>query len=194
MNPVKLKKGASVLINIGPSKEPSDIVDMLLECHERIHLFVGLARQLAESKHAPKEQVQDAAARIRRYFSEALPMHVADEEKSIQPRLCGRRPEPDNALEAMLQEHRSHESLVEELVQACGVLEAFPDLLSEKREGLGRVVAGLERDFGAHLQEEEAVVLPAIRSLLTDEERQAMLEEFRARRGKHHAPRDTEVT
>jgi len=183
-----------VLINIGPSKEPSDIVDMLLECHERIRLFVGLARQLAEIQDAPEEQVRDAAARIRRYFSEGLPLHVADEEESIQPRLCGRRPEVDNAMEAMLQEHKSHESLLEELVHTCGILEAFPGLLSKKREGLGRVAARLEHDLGTHLREEEAVVLPAIRSLLTDEEREAMLEEFRARRAEHHAPRRTEVT
>ena len=171
-----------MLINIGPSKEPSDIVDLLLECHERIRLFIGLARRMAEAENAGKEEVQDAAARICRYFSEALPLHVADEEESIMPRLSGRRPEVDSVLEAMHREHRTHESGLEQLLQICRLLQVSPESLAERRESLWRISTGLERDFATHLHEEEAVVLPAIRSLLSTEEREAMLSEFRARR------------
>ena len=173
-----------MLINIGPSKEPSDIVDLLLECHERIRLFIGLARRMAEAQHASKDEVQDAAARVCRYFSEALPLHVADEEESIMPRLSGRRREVDSALDAMRRQHKTHESGLEQLLQTCRLLELFPERFDERRESLRRVAAELERDLNTHLREEEAVVVPAIRSLLTAEEREAMLSEFRARRSR----------
>ena len=34
-------------VQIGPSKEPLDVVDLLLECHERIGAFTLTARSLA---------------------------------------------------------------------------------------------------------------------------------------------------
>src|SRR4051812_25565021 len=95
----------SMLIQIGSPKEPPDIVDILLECHERIRSFTGLARRLASTHGLSEEEVRDAAARVTRYFSEALPLHVADEEQSILPRLSGRSPELDAALNGMQREH-----------------------------------------------------------------------------------------
>jgi hypothetical protein len=80
-----------MLIKIGPQKEISDIVDLLLECHERIRSFIGLAGRLANCGPVSDTEVSDAAARVVRYFSESLPLHVADEEESILPRLLGRR-------------------------------------------------------------------------------------------------------
>jgi hypothetical protein len=40
----------------------------------------------------------------------------------------------------------------------------------------------LEREFLVHLDQEERIVFPAIRTLLTVEDRDAMLRELRARR------------
>src|SRR5262245_25640445 len=75
-----------VLIRLGTrARKESDVVDRLLECHERIRNFCALACRLAEGP--PSEQAREAAAQLVRYFTVALPLHVADEEESIRPRL-----------------------------------------------------------------------------------------------------------
>ncbi len=173
-----------MLVNIGSSKESSDVVGLLLACHERIRFFVDLARRLAEAQDASLEEVRAAAARVVRYFSESLPLHVEDEEESILPRLSGREPALDGALETMQREHQEHEPQLRLLVQLCQSIEAHPERFRESRESLKQVAADLERHFHAHLDVEERVVLPAINSLLTQQDRDTMLAELRARRSR----------
>jgi hemerythrin-like domain-containing protein len=177
-----------VLLNISPSGEPTpdrgDVVDLLTACHQRIRFFIDLAVRLSESGDASNDQIHDAAARIVRYFSESLPLHVADEEESIVPRLSGRRPELDRTLDAMHREHEEHETPLQRLLQTCGTLQESPEQLPELRESLRDVASTLSKVFDAHLRQEEEIVLPAIRSLLSDKEQETMLSELRARRGK----------
>jgi len=45
-------------VQIGVPKEPSDIVDLLLECHERIRTFVGLAGRLANTRQPSVDEVR----------------------------------------------------------------------------------------------------------------------------------------
>ena len=44
----------------------------------------------------PRVGVLEASRRCERYFSEALPLHVEDEEQSLLPRRRGRTPELDD--------------------------------------------------------------------------------------------------
>ena len=171
-----------MLIKIGSSQESSDIVGLLLACHERIRFFINLACRLGEAHDTPADEIQDAATRVIRYFSESLPLHVADEEESIVPRLSGREAGLDATLDTMRREHQEHAPQLESLLKICRILQGSPERLADLRKTLLSAASALERDFAAHLQEEEKVVLPAIKSLLTDEERQSMLDELRARR------------
>ena len=171
-----------MLIKIGPSNESSDIVDLLVACHERIRFFIDLALRLGHTTDASPEDVREAAARVVRYFSESLPLHIADEEESILPRLVGKEPMLDRTLETMCDEHDTHEPEVEQLLEICRTLQNVPDQLPEVREHLRHIASRLAGDFKTHLAQEEAVVLPAIRTLLSDQDRQAMLQELRARR------------
>ncbi len=171
-----------MFVKIGSTKEPSDIVDLLLECHERIRSFIGLARRLSEAQNVSENEIRDAAARVVRYFSESLPKHVADEEESILPRLSGRQADLDAALESMRREHEEHAPHLERLLEICRTLQVSPARLDETRASLAQAAVSLERDFQIHLEQEESTILPAIRSLLTHDEREAMLHELRARR------------
>jgi iron-sulfur cluster repair protein YtfE (RIC family) len=171
-----------VLIKIGDTKESSDIVDLLLECHERILAFSGLACRLATADAPSEDEVRDAAARIVRYFSQSLPLHVADEEESVVPRLSGRNQDIDSALRTMHEEHAQHEPYLKSLLETCRQLEASPQRLPEFREALRSTTSVLQDKFVAHLQLEEKVILPAIRTLLTATDRDAMVRELRARR------------
>jgi iron-sulfur cluster repair protein YtfE (RIC family) len=171
-----------MLVNVGPLKEPSDIVDLLKECHDRIRTFIGLAIRLANTEGLPDSEVLDAAARVARYFSEALPFHVADEEESILPRLQGKTPELDAGLSEMHDEHRDHEPQIEALLNVCRTLQQSPERLTEVRPKLLACATRLEQEFLSHLDKEENLIFPAIRQLSTHEERDAMLHELRARR------------
>lgn len=66
---------------------PEDLVDLLGECHERIRRFVAMARQAGSRQGVPADQIAQACIHVERYFTQALPLHVADEEQSIEPRL-----------------------------------------------------------------------------------------------------------
>jgi iron-sulfur cluster repair protein YtfE (RIC family) len=175
-----------MLIQIGPSRDPSDIVDLLLECHERIRSFLSLANRLALARAASRDEISDAAARITRYFSDALPLHLADEEQSILPRLSGRTPELDAALESMHQEHLDHEPQLNTLVELCRKLQASPERLEELRHALLSTASMLGKTLSTHLEHEEQIILPAIRTCLPPRAQAAMLSELRGRRNAQH--------
>jgi iron-sulfur cluster repair protein YtfE (RIC family) len=171
-----------MLIQIGPSKENSDIVDLLSECHDRIRAFTGLAGRLASSGSVSDNEIRDAAGQLVRYFSESLPLHVADEEESILPRLRGRSASLDDAMNVMHEEHERHKPEMESLLRLCRALQNDPQRLPELRETLRATAATLEHEFLTHLGQEEKIIFPAIRTLLGAEDREAMLRELRARR------------
>jgi iron-sulfur cluster repair protein YtfE (RIC family) len=171
-----------MFVKIGSVEKPTDIVDLLLECHERIRTFIGIARRIAGAHDSPPREVGTAAARVTRYFSESLPLHVADEEQSILPRLQGKDPAIDAVLAEMHLEHERHEPQLEALLGTCRMIEQFPERLAEWAPGLAAVATALEQDFLGHLEKEEKVILPAIRNLASEKERHAMLHELRARR------------
>jgi iron-sulfur cluster repair protein YtfE (RIC family) len=171
-----------VLVRIGTKKEPGDLVDALIECHGRIKTFAALARRLGEGAGLGAEEVREAAARVRRYFSDALPRHVADEDLSILPRLRGRDRAVDQALDRMHREHREHERPLASLLDCCARLEADPAALASLGPDLAETAEALERAFLSHLDSEERVVFPALRALCTPAERDAIFAELRDRR------------
>jgi iron-sulfur cluster repair protein YtfE (RIC family) len=167
---------------LGAPRTPADVVDLLLECHERIRAFTAVAVQLAAAHGAPAAEISQAAERVRRYFAEALPLHAEDEEASILPRLRGRDADVDRELEAMHREHDEHGALLREVVGCCAALAADPSRHAELAPFLAASSAGLERHFEAHLAREERVIFPAIRRLLAPEAREEIAAELRARR------------
>lgn len=171
-----------MLIDLGKKKTPEDVVDLLLDCHTRIRSFSRLAVRIAEAEGAPPREVAEAAARVRRYFSVALPFHVADEEESILPRLAGKDAAVDAALRRMEDEHEGHVEPLRRILAICAELVAEPATLPGHREELARVGSALVREFDVHLDSEETIVFPAIRRLLDAGEREAIFAEVRRRR------------
>ena len=168
----------------GPSQtQPDDPRALLLECHGRIRQFAALARSLAAAgPGTPPEQVAGAAGQVRRYFAEALPLHMADEDQSIAPRIRGRDPALDAALADMSAEHAHHQAQIDQLCELCGELEARPAALAELAPVLAPLSAALEAELAEHLRREEDRVLPQLARLLTAGERAAITGEMRGRR------------
>lgn len=170
------------MISLLKASPAGDAVSALLECHDRIRSFTALALRLARANGLAEREARDAAAAVHRYFSAALPLHARDEEESILPRLRGREPALDAALDVMVREHREHEAAVGRLLAACAAVSARPAELARVAPELEAAALELERHFALHLSAEERVLFPALRALLRPEDHQAVLAELRARR------------
>ena len=166
---------------IGRAQRSEELVDLLLACHGRIRSFIAMAVAVGERTDLSDDDVVDGCARVQRYFSEALPLHMEDEEEGVLPRLHGRSPELDAALDRMAEEHDAHAVLLRELLALCAALRADPRDASA-RAALAIVAKQLLLDFEEHLAAEERIVFPAIRELLTREQQTEMVRELRARR------------
>ena len=176
-----------MLLRIGQQPDLSaDLVGALRQCHERIRFFSELACTIAQRHDAPPEQIAEAARRVRRYFTEALPLHVADEEETLTPRLTGRDDELDRELERMRAEHADHAPLVAELLALLEPLERDPGSLarSPRAEALARSAARLRNELARHLADEEATIFPAI-ARLPEAEQERVRREIRRRRENH---------
>lgn len=177
----------TVLVSIGPRAAGGDLVDLLLACHERIRRFVRLAEEVGRRDDVDDAEVIDACQRCERYFAEALPLHVADEEDSLVPRLRGISAEVDAALATMHAEHAAHPPLLGAFLDAARAVQAAPGDRA-RRARLGEAAARLAAAFAPHLAIEEQVLFPAIRAALSDADRAAIVRELRARRGGATSP------
>lgn len=160
---------------------PEDLAQLLLACHQRIRSFSALALRIGSEEGLGAVELREGCERVARYFTEALPLHVKDEEEGLIPQLRGREPELDRALEQMASEHRQHEPLLAELQRA------LQDAISEPadrapRTQLARVAALLGPELERHLDQEERLIFPAIPRLLSFEAQQQLILELRARR------------
>ncbi len=183
-----------MLTRLGKPATPGDAVDLLLECHDRIRSFLAMARRIAEARGAEVEGVAEAAARVHRYFTQALPLHAEDEEASILPRLRGRAAEVDGELDTMAREHGEHARPLRALTDACAALSGDAGRHAELAPAIGAAAAELERHFAAHLAREERVIFPAVRRLLDPAADAAIVQEIRRRRGVGEPAGDTRPT
>jgi iron-sulfur cluster repair protein YtfE (RIC family) len=162
------------------AQRPSDLVGLLLDCHERIRRFTALAQTIGLRRDAPDAEVIEACASVERYFARALPLHVADEEESILPRLRGLDPELDRALSHMHVQHQGHAAPLARLLGALAAVAVAPEAAAS-RAHLAAVATELEQAFEEHLALEESVIFPRLARLerhVQDE----VLRELRARR------------
>jgi iron-sulfur cluster repair protein YtfE (RIC family) len=169
-----------VLVKLGQRRAATDLVGALLECHERIRSMSGLAATVADRLELPAAEIDDACARVARYFSESLPLHVRDEEDSILPRLGGRSTALDDTLAEMHAQHQSHEAPLRQLIDLCAQMRAAPE--AAVRSAFRDVARHLQEELRRHLELEETRLFPALRTKLGLDEQAAILAELRARR------------
>ncbi len=179
-----------MLANIGRGDAPvaPDAVQLLLDCHARIRSFLDLAGRLAAARHLPPEEIAAAAARVHRYFAQALPLHALDEEQSLLPRIRWRDASVDRELQVMCAEHADHTGPLGRLTGLCSALAAEPGRFSELAPALGRAGSLLASLFAVHLEREERVIFPVARRTLTAAEDARLVAEMRARRAPASAP------
>jgi iron-sulfur cluster repair protein YtfE (RIC family) len=180
-----------MLFQLGKRASNADdgLLDALSACHHRIRLHVNLARQVATASDAGPDERSAAARAVRRYFTLALPLHIADEEEILTPFLAGRDSVVDEALRMMHDEHETHEHDVSRLIVLCHIVEHDPHHARARAE-LGAVAERLDAAFERHLALEEAIIFPALRRCSPADQR-ALHAVMQRRR---QAPRATSTT
>ncbi len=169
-----------------PKKAAGEVQEMLLSCHNKIRHFSDLAVKLAHAQGRAEAEIVEAAAGLHRYFTVALPLHEADENLSIHPRL--RRAVPPEELagpaaDAMLDQHLAIDELVERLVPLWCLLQSAPAKLDELSAEMCAVSQRLAEIFTAHLKLEEETIFPALGRYLSDDELFTIAREMKDRRG-----------
>jgi hemerythrin-like domain-containing protein len=163
------------------------LTGLLLECHQRIRSFSALAVTIGERLDLSPGDLRESCERCRRYFAEALPLHIADEEQSLLPRLRRAEPALELALNAMQVEHGEHAALLAQLLAELDRVGAAPED-GAARQRLAQVASRLAAELEHHLAQEESLIFPRISALLTVEEQELIVAELRARRGSPRAP------
>ncbi len=169
-----------MLVQLGQRAQPTDVADLFLECHGRIRRFLGFAHVLARSNGQPDDDIRSTAEQIVRYFTIAFPLHVADENDSVFPRLAGRTDALDMALALLRDDHAEH-APIDHLVALCRLVAHDPRQLAAVADSLAETVEQLTVELEAHLSLEELVVFPALRELAAAE-REAIRSEMKLRR------------
>jgi iron-sulfur cluster repair protein YtfE (RIC family) len=166
-----------------PKQPPEDAIQLLSACHVRIRHFSAAAVKLAHAQAASAEDIRMSAAGVYRYLSVSLPLHEADEEDTVRPRLDAVADDRvRHALLAMHDQHQAIDELVERLLPLVLMVEHNPGAIHDTGTEMCSITKALQEIFDAHLKLEEDVIFPAIQSLLSESERQVMLTEMQKRR------------
>lgn len=174
--------GRRAPIDAGERRD-DEVVGLLLACHGRIRSFLGLAARLADARGEPDASVAEAAARLLRYFGEALPLHALDEDVSLAPRLLdhGASDELRLALDATASEHADIERALDALSPLWTAISRDPAALAACAADLRAGAARLDDLFRVHLDREEQLIFPEVARLPAAVQR-ALVKEMRARR------------
>jgi hemerythrin-like domain-containing protein len=177
-------------ITIGqrPDHTFSEPLGLLSDCHRRIetflHILIAIVREVdgGALTDADAAQLQSAL----NYFAEAAPVHTADEERSLFPRLrqCA-DPEMDRTLErvALLEmDHRQaapHHAAIDRLVRQWIEADGLHAEDANALRGHLMVLRGL---YEAHIATEDREVFPAAARLLSTRAIDEIGREMKARR------------
>jgi hemerythrin-like domain-containing protein len=166
------------------ASETEDAVSLLLGCHERIRHFTEVGMRLAEAAHAPAQDRADAARAVLRYYTIALPLHEADENESVYPRLKEALPPGELVLanQRMVDQHADIDATVAELVPMWERIERDPQSQAEFRERLRLRTEHLRSLWNVHLALEEEQIVPAMQRYLAPEQLSGIAQEMRDRR------------
>ena len=165
------------------SKAETDAVELLVGCHQRIRHFTSVATKLAHAQGTEYQELSSTAESVYRYYSVSLPLHEADEEDSLRPRLDKLPDERlHHALAAMHDQHMAIDDLLERLLPLLRMVGNNPATLSEAGGEMCSITKALSEIFNAHLQMEEEVIFPAITTQLTEGDRAELTREMQDRR------------
>ncbi|MGE0404359.1 MAG: hemerythrin domain-containing protein [Kofleriaceae bacterium] len=169
------------LVTIGARHRELSLVELQAACHQRIRENLALARRLSTAVGHSPEDVRETAQRIHRYFSVGLPLHIADEDCSIAPRLRTTSTVVSVTLEVLEVQHETYQPLVDWLLSLLDRVVDRPDDIAAAQRMIGQTLDLLESQLLTHLELEEQAVFPALERLPLDKQAD-IVREMRRRR------------
>lgn len=170
--------------SVESTADQEDAITLLLGCHDRIRHFTEVADRLNFNPQSPAADRQQAASTVLRYYEVALPLHEADENDSVYPRLQKALPPGELAAanQAMVEQHTEIDALIAELLPLWRTIADDPGQQEKLSAALGHRVQRLKQLWTSHLRLEEELVIPAMRRFLSQQDLGAIEAEMRARR------------
>ena len=170
----------STLVSGADAASFDEPLAMLVACHGRIRkqlaTLARLERHLPE--HGHDADARAAARAILRYFDSAAVHHHEDEERSLMPRVLARAPEA-RALGSRLA--REHDELAEHWRKLRPLLSG---IATGQRASLPpKLVLDVTAAYEAHIEIEEAELIPLAQDVLAPDEIAAIGREMAMRRG-----------
>jgi hemerythrin-like domain-containing protein len=173
-------------LNPVDDSQERDALELLLGCHSRIRHFTDMALRLAQNAdQAPPDDLARAAAAVHRYFTVALPLHEADENESLYPRMRAALADGDeltSALDAMVAQHRDIDAVIAGLVPVWERVREEPSAAPPLQSHLLAGAERLDQLWATHLKLEEEFIIPLVRRRLPISALDGIFSEMRARR------------
>ncbi|MFO0598788.1 MAG: hemerythrin domain-containing protein [Myxococcaceae bacterium] len=157
-----------------------DVVEVLLESHVETRQVISMACALA-TRNATEPTRQMAQA-IADYVEWVVPLHRADEDVSLLPRLLGRNGTVDSALSTMTRQHVALEAQLSRILLLCRMVGRDVSRLHALRFELEAAADHLRARVTEHQAFEESAVFPALKRLLYQDELESIHGEMERRR------------
>ena len=165
-------------------------LQLMVDCHARIERFAA-ALLLVLQQEAGGMLLQAGnhalAEKALRYFRSASPLHTADEEESLFPRIRKiETPEGKRAsalLDALESEHIEVEALLMPCLDACEEWLASYKMCAEHHARLVATLKKIAHAYHEHIRVENEVLFPLCAELLSDEDLWDIGTELAVRRG-----------
>lgn len=157
--------------------------EMLAACHERVTRMLTLLARLREhlAQKGWDASVGQAAQDVMRYFDQAAPKHHDDEERHVFPALLAA---PDTSLHAVVRRlQQDHVDMAAAWARARTILAALQDGAATFDATANQVLIGYAALYDRHVEDEEKLVYPAARHMLSADAVHAMSADMMARRG-----------
>jgi hemerythrin-like domain-containing protein len=152
---------------------------MLRACHARMERQIATLQRLRRHlpEHGADAQARSAARAILRYFDGAAPMHHADEEASVFPRLVAHRPEAARPVAELADQHQRLEAHWRRLRALLSGISA-----GQRANLPPKDIEEFADAYATHLERENTWLLPLCDDALRDEDLAAIGREMAARR------------
>ena len=177
-------------VSIGASENTfANPIGLLSDCHRRIERFLQILLTIATQARggALDAEHRHALEAGLRYFREAAPKHIADEEEDLFPRLRqlrgGRIPPVLTDIDRLEAEHKTAEGWHRQVDQLGEGWLSENFLQMEDAVHFKNLLTSLSDLYQAHIRLEEDRVFPAARGELAEAELRAMGQRMAVRRG-----------
>jgi iron-sulfur cluster repair protein YtfE (RIC family) len=173
----------SISAGTSASNQEEIAFGLLMGCHERIRYFTAMSSRLATAEDQPAPQIEQAAGALVRYFTVSLPLHEADENESLHPRLrSAASAAVAAASEEMVRQHAGIDAVVAELLPLWEKVQREPHQLHNLAAAMAENTCRLQELWDTHLKLEEQTVFPAMQQFLSPQELETIREEMHRRR------------